>query len=227
MHRLHAVAALIASVLAFKIFLSILYQYQWYFPADFHSEFLSGRQEIFRGVYRAAFYAHIISAPLMLIGGVFLLMSAQRMLLVKDLRWAAIHRWTGRVQAVVVLLVVVPSSLVMASQAFAGAISGLGLASLSVATAACVILAVNHVRRGQIQLHKRWATRCCILLCSALLLRLMSGVVSVMELEPIACYRVNVWLCWLVPLGGYELWRHYAAHSIYISLSRPKGEAME
>ena len=225
--RLMAVAAIIASLLLMKVFLGILYQYQWYFPADFNSEFLSGRQGAFHGAYRAAFYVHIIGAPLTLIVGLFLLVSGHRTLEFRRYRWATIHRWAGRVQAVVVLLAVVPSGLVMACQAFAGVIAGLGLAALSLATAGCVSLSIHSVLNGRLHLHRRWSTRTCILLGSPLLLRIMSGVVLVMQLEPHACYGFNAWFSWLIPLGAYELWRHCSDPAGSVWLSTIKNEALE
>lgn len=207
LNRLRTIASFVAAVLLAKVFLSILYQYRWYFPADFSSEFLSGRRDSFHGAYRIAFYAHIISAPWALMVGLFLIVSGRRW------RRHSIHRWAGRVQAVVVLVVVVPSGLVMACQAFAGAIAGAGLAALSIGTAVCVIMAIHSVRKRQFQLHQRWATRCFILLCSPLLLRLLSGVVIVMQFEPNLCYRLNAWFSWLIPLVSYEVWRRYSANS--------------
>lgn len=189
-----------------KVFLSILYQYRWYFPADFSSEFLSGRRDSFHGAYRVAFYAHIISGPLALMFGLFLIISGRR------LRRHNIHRWAGRVQAVVVLLVVVPSGLVMACQAFAGPIAGAGLAALSIGTAVCVTVAIHRACKKQFQSHQRWAMRCFILLCSPLLLRLISGIVMVMQLEPNASYRLNAWFSWLIPLIIYEVWWRHSAN---------------
>jgi hypothetical protein len=212
-NRLRTIATFVAVVLLAKVFLSILYQYRWYFPADFSSEFLSGRRDSFHGAYRVAFYAHIISAPLALVVGLFLMISGRRW------RRHSLHRWAGRVQGVAVLVVVVPSGLVMARQAFAGAIAGCGFATLSMGTAVCVIMAVRNARNRRFQFHQRWATRCFVLLCSPLLLRLISGVVLVMQLEPNSCYRINAWFSWLIPLIGYEVWwRHSANRNLAWSL---------
>ncbi|MGN6136708.1 MAG: DUF2306 domain-containing protein [Aureliella sp.] len=225
--RLYAVAVIVASVLLLKVFLSILYQYQWYFPADFSSEFLSGREASFHGAYRAAFYAHIVSAPLTLIVGLFLLFSGHDLLRFDRYRAAHIHRFAGRVQAAIVLLVVVPSGFVMARHAFAGPIAGTGLAALSAATAGCIIMAVHYACKGELHLHRSWATRSCILLGSPLLLRLISGVVLLLQLEPTTCYRFSAWVSWLIPLGSYELWRHYLTQAGVEGLIRTQNEVPE
>ncbi|MCA9142056.1 MAG: DUF2306 domain-containing protein [Planctomycetaceae bacterium] len=219
-HKLLAIASFVAAVLLAKVFLSILYQYRWYFPADFSSEFLSGRRDSFHGLYRVAFYAHIISSPLVLMVGLFLIITGRR------LRRDSIHRWAGRVQAMIVLTVVVPSGLVMACQAFGGAIAGAGFAALAVGTAVCVIMAVRNARYSRFRSHQMWATRCFILLCSALLLRLLSGVVMVMQFEPISCYRINAWISWLMPLIIYEVWWRYSANSDFAWSSASTNEVM-
>ena len=67
--RLRKVAVLAAGLLFAKVLLEILYEYRWYFPANFEAAFLIGRQDSFVGLYRAAFYAHVISGPLAILLG--------------------------------------------------------------------------------------------------------------------------------------------------------------
>ncbi len=193
--------ALAAAALLFaKVFVSILAQYRFYFPADFESDFLSLRRDIFHGLYRVAFYAHIISAPIALLNGLFLIVSGEVG------RYRKIHRWVGRLLAMLVLGFVSPSGLVMAAHAPAGPIAGAGLASLAIGTAGSLIMAVRHARQRRFRMHQRWATRCFVLLCSSLLLRMITGVVIVLQLDPDANDRLNPWLSWLVPLACYEAW---------------------
>jgi hypothetical protein len=149
------------------------------------------------------------------------------MLLFQPDRWTALHRCAGSFQAVVVLLVVVPSGLVMSCQAYSGVIAGAGLATLSMATAGSLVLAVSHVRGGNVQSHRKWGTRCCILLASPLLLRLMSGVVIAVQLEPLICYRLNAWLSWLIPLACYELAQLCSRHPGSIWFAHTRNEALQ
>jgi uncharacterized membrane protein len=204
LNSLRAFATGMAVMLFAKVFLSILYQYRWYFPADFDSDFLSVRRDIFHGPYRAAFYAHIVSAPIALSTGIFLIVSGH------DGRLRKIHRWAGRLLAVVVFAFVTPSALVMAAHAPAGAFAGSGLATLAIGTAACLIMAIRHARRGHFRTHQRWATRCFILLGSPLLLRLITGFVIVTRLDPVLWDSLNPWVSWLFPLISYEVWWRYA-----------------
>lgn len=204
MRKLTAVAALASAVLFVKVLLAILYEYRWYFPADFNSAFLSGRQESFVGLYRAAFYTHIISGPIALVLGAFLILSGGQS------RSHRFHRRAGRLQMAILFVALVPSGVVMASQAQAGPIAAYGFTLLSLATAGCAAAAVYCITTGQIDHHQRWAARCFVLLCSPLLLRLMSGAVIVMQRESDWFYRANAWISWLLPLAIYEIWWRFS-----------------
>ena len=88
----------LAVVLILRVLAVILANYPDYFPPNFDSLFLQGREATFRGAYRAAFYMHILSAPLVLFNGLILLSEYVRR------RHGGWHRWLGRVQVVVLLL---------------------------------------------------------------------------------------------------------------------------
>ena len=196
-HRLGRVLFWVVALLFVKVFLSIVWEYRRYFPADFESDFLSGRRYSFLGIYRNAFYIHIIASPISLILATFLMVTAGRL--------APLHRWIGRLQFFLVLLIVVPSGMLMAREAYAGPIAGLGFASLNVAVAASLIVAVWQARAGKFASHRRWATRCFLLLASPLLLRVFSGLAIVTDTESEWMYRFNAWGSWLLPLLIYEI----------------------
>jgi hypothetical protein len=189
-----------AAALFAKVLFSILAEYRWYFPPNFDSAFLVGRQDRFVGVYRAAFYSHIITGPVAITLAAFLLLTGGRT------GYRQLHRWSGRVLVLLILLLLVPTGLVMASQAHAGAVAGLGFAILSIVTAVSAIATGFQAWAGHWQSHRRWAKRSFLLLCSPLLLRLTSGAAIVFQLESEEFYRLNAWLSWLIPLGFLELW---------------------
>ncbi len=198
--KLRAVAFYAAAALFLKVFFEILYEYRWYFPANFDSSFLLGRRETFAGAYRAAFYAHIVTGPLAIVLGSFLMFSGPRR------RFGRLHRLAGKTQMLIVLGVVVPSGLVMAMQAYTGAIATAGFALHSIATGASAVAAVWYVRKRNFPTHQRWATRCFILLCAPLLLRVVSGATIVMKVDTDLTYQLTVWSCWIIPLAIYETW---------------------
>ena len=191
-----AIVALFAKVLA-----SILIEYTRYFPADFSSDFLAGRSDYFYGLYGVAFYVHIISGPLALIVGAFLMFSGTKA------RFQKIHRMLGKPQAFIVVGLVVPSGLVMATKSIAGPVAGVGLAIHGLVTAACMILAVYFVTQRQLARHRRWATRCFLLLCAPLLLRLINGAAITGGVETESVYIVNAWFSWIAPLVAFEVYR--------------------
>jgi hypothetical protein len=112
------------------------------------------------------------------------------------------------------MLGVVPSGLIMATHAFTGPIAGFGFASLSIATAVCMLMAVHQIQVHKLLEHQQWATRCFILLCSPLLLRLSSGAAIVSHVESDLTYRLTAWFSWLVPLMIYEFWLRISAKAI-------------
>jgi uncharacterized membrane protein len=197
---LTTVLSWLAVVLILRVLATILANYPDYFPPDFNSLFLQGREATFRGAYVAAFYVHIFSAPFVLFNGLILLSEYVRR---RHGRW---HRWLGRVQVVVLLLFVLPSGAVMSWHAFGGWPAGLSFLLLSAATATCAIFGVIHARHRRYDRHRRWMLRTYILICSAVALRLISGTAGVLGVpSPEHAYIVAAWSSWLLPLAAYEI----------------------
>ena len=199
MHALHRLMWVTAVILYAKVLVGVLAEYRWYLPPDFDaSAYLSGRKSIFHGSYRIAFYAHIFSGPIAVLLAAFLMASGGRLAL---RRW---HQRAGRVLAVCVLGLVVPSGWVMARKAYAGPIAAYGFTSLTLATAVSLMLSVHYARVRALAAHRLWATRCFLLLSSPLLLRVFSGAAIVTGLESEWSYRFNAWFSWLIPLAIYQ-----------------------
>ena len=188
-------------ILFFKTVAAILVEYRNYFPANFDSNFLYGREAFFHGSYRFAFYAHIISGPICLLIAAFLMFSGKR----KSLgHW---HRRLGKTLAITVLVVMLPSGFVMATRALSGPIAGVSFFLLTFATAGCVIASSWYASQGRFANHQVWATRSFILLCSPLLLRLMTGTTIFFEFENAWTYRFAAWGSWVIPLTVFELFK--------------------
>lgn len=190
----------LAVLLILRVLVTILANYPDYFPPNFDSLFLEGREATFTGVYRPAFYVHILSAPVVLVNGLVLLSEAVRR------RHGGLHRWLGRAQVVVLLLLVLPSSVVMSRHAFGGWPAGLSFLCLSAATAGCAVLGVVHAWRRRYDRHRRWMNRCYVLICSAVVLRLISGAAGLVGVpSPEGAYVVAAWASWLLPLAAYKV----------------------
>lgn len=190
----------LAIVLILRVLVTILANYPDYFPPDFHSLFLEGRESTFHGAYRVAFYVHIFASPFVLVNGLLLLSRNMHS------RLRRLHRLFGRIQVAVLLVLVLPSSIVMSQQAYGGWLAGLSFITLSVATAVCAITGVVYATRRQFVQHQRWMTRTFILISSAVVLRLLSGGMELLHVpNPELAYIIAAWSSWVLPLVVYEV----------------------
>jgi hypothetical protein len=186
--------------LVVKVTLTVVSGYRDYLPPNFAGDFLRGREAYFFGVYRPAFYAHILAGPVTLLLGLVLVSERFR------LRFPRGHRTLGKVQGALVLLLLVPSGLWMAGYAQTGAVAGMGFGLLAIATGACVLLGWRAAVQRRFVEHRRWMWRCFLLLCSAVTLRLIGGFVEVTGFGEDYAYPLAAWVSWLVPLGAFEVW---------------------
>jgi uncharacterized membrane protein len=197
----------LAVVLVLRVLVAILANYPDYFPPNFESLFLQGREATFTGAYPAAFYVHIFSGPVVLVNGLLLLSASLRR------RYGGWHRWLGRVQVIVLLLFVLPSSAVMSQHAFGGWPAGLSFLLLSAATASCAVVGVVHARHRRYDQHRCWMLRSYVLICSAVSLRLISGTAGLVGVaSPEHAYIFAAWSSWLFPLAAYEIVERLPAH---------------
>lgn len=193
------VLQLLVALLILKVTFGIVVGYRDYFPPNFDSDFLLGREAYFGGGYRVAFYAHILAGPLTLLLGLLLVSDRLRM------RFPRLHRSLGKGQGLLVLLALVPSGLWMAF--YAGTVvAATGFAALAVATGACVAIGWWAAVRRRFEAHRRWMWRTFLLLCSAVVLRLIGGLASVTGIGGEWSYPVAAWAIWLLPLAAYEVY---------------------
>jgi hypothetical protein len=190
----------LAVTLVLRVLATILSNYPDYLPPNFDSLFLEGREATFTGAYRAAFYVHIFTGPVVLFSGLILLSEYIRR---NHARW---HRVLGRAHVGVLLVFVLPGALVMSRHAFGGWPAGLSFLLLSAATASCAIVGVRHAQRHRFQQHRSWMLRSYVLICSAVALRLISGTVGMVGVSsPQVAYCVAAWVSWLLPLTVFEV----------------------
>lgn len=185
-----------------RVTVAVVLNYRNYLPPDFEADFLYGRQSYFWKGYHWAFYTHLASGPTSLILGLILLSDQFR------LRFKGWHRLLGRIQAMNVLLLLTPSGLWMSYYAATGPVGCFGFASLAVATATCMALGWRTAVQRRFAEHRRWMQRCFVLLCSAVVIRMIGGLATVLDYEPDWPYPVAAWASWLVPLIVYETFQH-------------------
>lgn len=190
---------LLAGVLVLKVTIGVVSNYHDYLPPDFTSDFLRGRERYFWGAYRWPFYAHILSGPVSLILGTILVGERSRT------RFPKWHRRLGRLQVACVVLLVTPSGLWMACYAAAGPVAALGLGALAIATAGCASLGARAAATRRFVDHRLWMWRCYLLLCSAVVLRLIGGLATVVEAASPWVDPLANWMSWILPLTAFEL----------------------
>lgn len=190
----------LAVALILRVLVTILLNYPDYFPPNFSSLFLQGREATFQGTYRVAFYVHIFSAPIVLFNGLILLSESIR------IRYRNLHRTLGRIHVAILLLLMLPSSVVMCRHAFGGWQAGISFLLLSLATATCAVIGVIHARQHRYAQHRRWMLRSFVLICSAVMLRLISGAAGLIGVSsPENAYAIAAWCSWLLPLTIFEI----------------------
>jgi uncharacterized membrane protein len=198
------VLAGVVALVVLRVTAAVVLGFRSYFPADFDSDFLQGRESYFYGPYQGAFYTHILSGPLSLILGLILLSDRIRT------SYPAAHRMLGRVQGVDVLFVVCPSGLWMAWYAASGPVAAASFGLLAIVTAACTAMGWRAAVSGQYGLHKRWMNRSFVLLCSAVVLRVVGGLGAVLQVQASWYDPAASWACWMIPLVAFEakgIWR--------------------
>lgn len=196
---LRRVVAFAATALVVKVTLSVVLGYRAYFPPNFRADFLLGREAYFFGAYRWAFYAHIAAGPVALLAGLLLVSERFRR------RWPAVHRGLGKCQIALVTLVVAPSGAWMAWYAQSGGVAGWGFFLLAVATAGCAVMGWRSAAGRRFEEHRCWMWRCFLLLCSAVVVRLVGGLATVTGVDADWVYPLTAWVSWLGPLAGYEI----------------------
>ena len=190
----------LAAILIVRVLVGIVAEYPRYFPLDFESTFLKGRETTFRGAYRIAFFAHAVAGPIVLLNGLVLLNEKLR---TRRPRW---HRKLGRIQAILVVFVLAPSGIVMAVESFGGRAAGSSFALLAILTAGCSAAGVRSAFRGRFASHRRWMLRSYVLIASAVALRLISGALERIGVaDPEAAYITAAWSSWLFPLAAFEI----------------------
>lgn len=196
---------LVIWIVGIKIWLSILWEYRWYFPLNFlESSFLFGREQSFSKLYGFAFYLHITTSPVALALATYLYVSATRAIGKRHPQRWRLHRWLGRILTVMTLLMVAPSGAVIALQTMFGMPAALGFTAQAAAVAGMAASAGYCALKGHHQAHRRWATRTWIVLCGPLLFRLTSAIATLIGTQQDLTYQINAWSSWLVPWLAWE-----------------------
>jgi predicted membrane protein DUF2306 len=114
-----------------------------------------------------------------------------------------VHRWTGRLY-VVGVLVGGSAAFYLASHAGQGAAFGISLSALGVAWWTTTGMAYLAIRQGHVSQHKEWVIRSYVVTFTFVTTRALAdvGVLSSLGPDPFATL---VWLSWSMPLLATEV----------------------
>lgn len=199
---------MVIALLIVKVTIAVVLNYQNYWPPNFALDFLQGRESYFFNSYQWAFYPHIAAGPITLLLGLGLVSDSFRM------RFPTWHRRLGRIQTICVLVVVAPSGCWMAAYTGTGKLAGLGFFILSGLTAICATMGWRTAMQRRFNEHRRWMWRSFLLLCSAVVLRVLGGLGTVLEVRWVWFDTVASWGSWLGPLTVFEARHWIHAHRV-------------
>ena len=184
------------------VFVSILIisTYTRYLPPDFQQGFLIGRDSyFFRTPYGLGFYSHILTSPIALICGTIQFSASIRR------RAAGIHRLTGRVYVICVLMFAVPGGFIMAFGTRGGIASLACFLTMSVSTWFFTWQAWRTAKRREFAAHQKWMWRSYLMIVSAIILRIIDPAMRQAGVPDLLSYQTCVWLSWVPSLGLFEI----------------------
>lgn len=172
-----------------------------YIPYNTDVAFLRIKQdEIALDYYKIAFFTHVYTSIFLMILG-FLQFSKT----IKR-KYIKIHRWSGRVYAVIILFLSGPSGLVMSYHANGGILSKTAFVILSLLWMSFTFLSVYYVLKKDIINHQKFAIRSFALTLSAISLRLFKYIiVFLFQPQQMEVYRIVAWLGWTFNLIVAEI----------------------
>jgi len=146
-----------------------------------------------------AFVAHVTLSSIALGLGVVQFVPGLRA------RRPTLHRWTGRIYALCVL-VGGAAGLLLAFHAPGGPIAGTGFALLALLWIAATGVAVACARQRQIARHRVWMIRSYALTFAGVTLRLYLAVFMLAGTDYVAASPWLAWMCWVPNLLIAEWW---------------------
>lgn len=141
--------------------------------------------------YRLAFFAHVYTGMFVLLSGMLQFLPFVR------LQFPVLHKWSGRIYAVGIILVAGPSGLIMGYYANGGLVSQTAFCILAVLWITFTWKGVAAIWAGDIKNHKTWMHRSFALTLSALSLRAWKWLlVFLFAPAPMDVYHIVSWLGW-------------------------------
>lgn len=182
---------------AFLLF-GITFMY-WNFKPDVN--FLLTKPDLVdHPIWRPVFYIHIFGGMLAIVLGPLNFIKYIRR---KNLN---LHRVLGKTYVASILFIAAPTGLYMAFYANGGILSSIGFILMSILWFYTTFMAVNTIRKKQVNEHVKWMVRSYAMTFAAVTLRLWVPFLSlVVEMEHLKIIIITAWISWLFNLMAAEL----------------------
>jgi uncharacterized membrane protein len=170
----------------------------WNFKPDVN--FLLTKQDLVdHPIWRPAFYIHIFGGMLAIVLGPLNFIKYIRR---KNLN---LHRVLGKTYAGAILFIAAPTGLYMAFYANGGILSSIGFILMSILWFYTTFMAVNTIRKKQVNEHVKWMVRSYAMTFAAVTLRLWVPFLSlVAEMDHLKVIIITAWISWLFNLMAAE-----------------------
>ena len=199
-NRLFLTKIILYGLLIYFIYLLGLITIQ-YIPIRYDVAFLNIKhEEIKLTYYKLAFFSHVYTSIFVISLGLTQFSKTIRS------RFSFIHKLSGKIYILLILLIACPSGLVMAYHANGGLIPQISFSILSILWFTFTLKAYTAIKKGNFQKHKNFMIRSYALTLSAISLRLFKyGIVSTFELPPMDTYKIVSVLGWVMNLAIAEM----------------------
>ena len=122
-------------------------------------------------------------------------------------RWPRVHRWTGRLYLLAMLIGITGASGLVATSPAPAAIR-IAFAATGIAWVTTAVVGFVAIRRKCMDVHRRWMIRNYLVTLAPATFRLALLLPGVMALaSPIVMIPALLWLSWMLPLLAYEVIR--------------------
>ena len=171
-----------------------------YYSPDFQRGYLAGKGYIWDGIFKYGLYAHIVTAPFVL------LISTIQVLFRYETRLSTVHKTAGKIYCLLVLILAAPGGLVMSFYAIGGVWAKANFILLSSLWWVVTFMAWRFARKRDFTRHRNFMIRSFILALSAVNLRILSFVfVYFFDWQGLEMYTTAAWLSWVPFLLAFEM----------------------
>lgn len=192
-----------------------------YIPYNTDVAFLRIKQDVINvPFYKIAFFTHVYTAMFVLIAGLTQFSTYTRK------HFPIVHRYSGWLYAVIVILFAGPSGFYMGVYANGGFISQMAFCLLAVLWIYFTFMAVKSAVKGKFKLHREFMIRSFALTLSAITLRAWKYlIVYLFEPRPMDVYMIVAWLGWIPNLIFAEF-VIIKSHKLFFKLKKTNYESI-